>query len=125
MKITFLGTGAAEGIPCLGCVCPRCKRAREKKDFNLRSRASILLTSEEGHNFLIDTPPEISSLLNRNNVLKLSAVFLSHEHFDHIDGTKYGVKIEYIHNEQWKQPNGISVLTARKLIVDYWFNRLR
>jgi len=96
MKIIFLGTGAAEGIPCLGCVCPRCKRARETKDRNLRSRASILVTSEDGHNILIDTPPEISSLLNRNNVLKLSVVLLSHEHFDHIGGL---TEFEY-----WKEP---------------------
>lgn len=96
MKIIFLGTGAAEGIPCLGCVCPRCKRARARKDKNLRARTSLLLSSEEGHNFLIDTPPEIGSLLNRNNVLKLSAVFLSHEHFDHI-----GELTEF---EYWKQP---------------------
>lgn len=96
MKMIFLGTGAAEGIPCLGCVCPRCKGAREKRDKNLRARASLLLTSEEGHNFLIDTPPEIGSLLNRNNILKLSAVFLSHEHFDHIGGL---TEFEY-----WKEP---------------------
>ena len=29
MKITFLGTAAAEGIPALWCECPICQQAKE------------------------------------------------------------------------------------------------
>ena len=29
MKIQYLGTGAAEGIPAIFCECDTCKKARE------------------------------------------------------------------------------------------------
>ncbi len=91
MKIRFLGTGAAEGIPCFGCTCPRCQAARKGEGHNARRRASVLIEAA-GHRLLLDTPPEISSLLNRAEVFDLSAVLLSHEHFDHIGGL---VEFEY------------------------------
>ncbi len=45
-----------------------------------------MLIEAAGHRILLDTPPEISTLLNRAEIFDLSAVFLSHEHFDHIGG---------------------------------------
>ena len=85
MKIRFLGTGAAEGIPSFGCTCPRCQVARKEGGPNVRQRASVLIEAA-GHRILLDTPPEINSMLDQAEVFDLSAVLLSHEHFDHIGG---------------------------------------
>ena len=85
MKITFLGTGAAEGIPCFGCECSRCQAARKNNDRNVRQRACFLIQNED-QNILIDTPPEISRQLDASRIHELSAIFLSHEHYDHTGG---------------------------------------
>jgi phosphoribosyl 1,2-cyclic phosphate phosphodiesterase len=85
MKIRFLGTGAAEGIPSFGCTCQRCQVARKEGGPNVRQRASVLIEAA-GHRILLDTPPEINSMLNQAEVFDLSAILLSHEHFDHIGG---------------------------------------
>lgn len=85
MKITFLGTGGGEGIPCIACKCKLCETARKKQDRNARKRTSLLLETKE-HRILIDTPPEISDILNQKRVFFLSAILLTHEHFDHIGG---------------------------------------
>jgi len=91
MKIQFLGTGAAEGIPSFGCTCQRCQVARKQGGPNVRHRASVLIEAA-GRRILLDTPPEISLQLNQAEVFDLSAVLLSHEHFDHIGGL---IEFEY------------------------------
>jgi metal-dependent hydrolase (beta-lactamase superfamily II) len=45
-----------------------------------------LLVETGGCRVLLDTPPEISQLLDQAGVFDLTAVVLSHEHFDHIGG---------------------------------------
>ena len=106
MKITFLGTGAAEGIPCFGCECPRCRAAREKQDRNARQRSCFLIQDED-QTILIDTPPEISRQLDLSHIHDLSAILLSHEHYDHIGGL---TEFEYWVNVVFHVFAGTSVL---------------
>ena len=85
MKLKFLGTGAAEGIPNFGCTCVRCQLARKEKGPNSRRRASLLVEAAD-QRLLLDVPPEISQQLNHAEVYDLTAILLSHEHHDHIGG---------------------------------------
>ena len=34
------------------------------------------------------------------------------------DGGRYGMRITYVHNRRWREPNGISAYTARKVLAD-------
>lgn len=34
------------------------------------------------------------------------------------DGKKYGVRIRYVHNEEWKRPNGVSVIKAKDMLKE-------
>lgn len=90
MRLRFLGTGAAEGIPCFGCQCPRCQAARQGG--KNRRRRSALLVEADGFKILVDTPPEISQMLEAAEFNDLTAIFISHEHFDHVGGI---VEFEY------------------------------
>jgi phosphoribosyl 1,2-cyclic phosphate phosphodiesterase len=85
MKLSFLGTGAAEGIPSFGCDCPRCRAARREGSKDRRRRSALLISGAD-HKLLVDTPPEISYLLDRQDFSDLSAILLSHEHYDHVGG---------------------------------------
>jgi len=82
MNIIFLGTGTSTGIPQIGCKCDTCLSV-DKKDKRLRT--SVLITEGESQ-ILIDCGPDLRQQLLLNNINKLSAVLLTHEHYDHIGG---------------------------------------
>lgn len=43
MKIKYLGTAAAEGVPGLFCNCPVCMHARLHKGRNIRTRSQAIV----------------------------------------------------------------------------------
>ena len=52
MKIQFLGTGAAEGVPAMFCACPVCKKIRSMGKQEVRTRSQtvkFLLISRRRH----------------------------------------------------------------------------
>ena len=85
MRIRFLGTGGAEGIPAIGCSCAHCTRAAQEGGRLLRKRTAVLF-SLPGYELLVDTPPDIRELLDINGVRKIHGIFLTHEHTDHTGG---------------------------------------
>ena len=88
MKLVFLGTGAAEGIPGFRCMCLVCSEARIKKGKYIRQNSAVFLQSSGRINVLIDMPPQIKPLLEKNRIndAGLDVILLTHFHIDHTGG---------------------------------------
>ena len=83
IKITVLGTGTSVGIPALGKLgWGNCDPLNPK---NRRQRCSVLIQNENT-TILVDAGPDIKNQLIEHNVKKLDAVFITHQHSDHISG---------------------------------------
>ncbi|MBQ5791771.1 MAG: hypothetical protein IIW19_03595, partial [Clostridia bacterium] len=54
MKLTYLGTAAAEGVPALFCDCPTCRYSRKHGGRNVRTRSQALIDDA----LLIDMGPD-------------------------------------------------------------------
>jgi len=82
MNLLFLGTGTSTGIPQIGCKCNVCTSKNEK---DKRLRASVLITAGN-KKILIDCGPDFRQQLLTYKVDRISAVLLTHEHYDHVSG---------------------------------------
>ena len=54
MKLKYLGTAAAEGIPVLFCDCDVCKKSMQLGGRNIRTRSQAIIDNT----LLIDFPPD-------------------------------------------------------------------
>ena len=81
MKITFLGTAAAEGFPALYCSCDNCKKARKLGGKNLRTRSQAILDGV----LLIDYPADTYAHVLANNIdlSDVKSCLITHIHGDH------------------------------------------
>ncbi len=82
MKAILLGTGTSQGVPVIGCSCQVCL-SEDLKDNRLRTSAFI---TDGKTNILIDCGPDLRQQMLRNQIKKLDAIFLTHEHNDHLIG---------------------------------------
>lgn len=82
MKVTLLGTGTSQGVPVVGCSCPVCK-SDDPRDNRLRTAAFV---ETDDANILIDAGPDLRMQLLRNNITKVDAILVTHEHKDHLAG---------------------------------------
>jgi len=85
MRIKFTGTGDGRGIPAIGCKCQRCTVARKKDGKNRRQTVSVIITNAS-ETILFDAPSSIGVVLNEERIFNITAIFLSHKHFDHVGG---------------------------------------
>lgn len=81
-KITFLGSGAAPGVPSLCCGFGDCDPLNPK---NIRSRTSTYI-EYDGIKILIDTSPDLRWQLINNNIRSLDGILYTHVHADHLHG---------------------------------------
>jgi phosphoribosyl 1,2-cyclic phosphate phosphodiesterase len=82
MDLLFLGTGTSTGVPQIGCKCNTCMSTDDK---DIRLRASLLITEGESK-ILIDCGPDLRQQMLTNKIDSLSAILLTHEHYDHVGG---------------------------------------
>ncbi len=81
MKLTYLGTAAAEGWPAVFCRCDNCMRALNAGGRNIRTRSQAMINDD----FLFDFPTDTyeHALHNRIDLSKIEYVFFTHSHVDH------------------------------------------
>jgi phosphoribosyl 1,2-cyclic phosphate phosphodiesterase len=82
VKVTFLGTGTSQGVPVVACPCVVCHSTSE---YDKRLRSSVLI-EVDGQNIVVDAGPDFRQQMLRAKVTELSAILLTHEHYDHISG---------------------------------------
>ncbi len=83
MEITILGTGTSVGIPSLGPLgWGKCDPKNPK---NKRQRCAAVIQEKET-TILIDAGPDIKNQLIDNQIKKIDAVLITHEHSDHVAG---------------------------------------
>ena len=81
MKISFLGTGAAEGVPAMFCNCPLCQSVRAAGERSFHTRSQVVIDGE----ISVDFPPDAyaHSLKFGVDLSSLSCVLATHSHMDH------------------------------------------
>lgn len=81
MKLTYLGTAAAEGLPAVWCNCPVCRNAKEKGGREIRTRSQILIDDCLLLDFPMDT--YMHMLAHKLDLSKIDSVLITHAHMDH------------------------------------------
>lgn len=81
MKLTYLGTAAAEGFPAIFCNCKYCVEARIKGGKNIRTRSQSLINDD----LLIDFPADTYHHFLQNGIEgdKIKYLLITHSHGDH------------------------------------------
>ncbi len=82
MKLTFLGTGASQGVPVISCNCCVCQSGGYK---DKRLRSSVMFTVG-GKNIVIDCGPDFRFQMLRAGVKNIEGLIFTHEHRDHTAG---------------------------------------
>jgi phosphoribosyl 1,2-cyclic phosphate phosphodiesterase len=85
MELTILGSGGSTTTPRPGCNCRVCREARVKGIPYARSGPSMFIRDL---NLLFDTPEEIATQLNRENIDCVDSILYTHWHPDHTFGMR-------------------------------------
>ena len=103
MKITFLGTAAAEAMPATFCNCKYCIEARRLGGKNIRTRSQTLIDDS----LLIDLPADTYFHFIANGIEgdKISHLLITHSHGDHLD------------------VNTVKMLLAKNSDLEFWCNK--
>ncbi len=92
MKITILGSGAAEAIPALWCECDTCRQAKAVGGRDIRRRTSYLIDDDT----LVDFGPDAFQQSVQFNIdwRAIRRILFTHAHEDHLNPVEL----------RWRQP---------------------
>ena len=90
MKLQFLGTAAAEGIPGIFCQCAVCQEARRKGGRFIRTRSQALIDDR----LLIDLNADtyLHTLRYGIELSRIASVLITHAHSDHLYPAEIGMR---------------------------------
>ena len=88
MKIKYLGTAAAEGVPGMFCECPVCKKSWELGGKNIRTRSQALIDDKILIDFNADT--YMHELKYNFRLSKIDTILITHIHEDHYYPQDFG-----------------------------------
>ena len=100
MKLKYLGTGAAEGVPAAFCNCSTCAEIRRRGIGEFHSRSQLLVDGV----LSIDFPPDAyyHALLYGVDLSKIRYLLVTHSHMDHfyahdfiLRGYKYCAPLDF------------------------------
>lgn len=82
MRLQYLGTAAAEGVPAIFCTCETCRRARKLGGKNIRTRSQALIDGK----LLIDFPADTyyHSIRDGIDLTHIHNIINTHPHEDHL-----------------------------------------
>ena len=118
LEVRILGTGTSQGVPVVGCECSVC-RSHDACDKRLRTSIYV---KNSGTSVVIDAGPDFRQQMLREEIKKLDAVVITHNHKDHTGG------LDDVRAYNWiqKKPMDIhardSVLEAVKKEFSYAFD---
>ena len=90
MKLTYLGTAAAEAVPGLFCECSFCENARRTGGKELRRRSGALIDDRLLIDFSADT--SLSMLSVGKRLSDVRDVIITHSHDDHFVPSEIGYR---------------------------------
>ena len=110
MKLKYLGTSAAEGIPGMFCNCSVCRNALKIRGKEIKTRSQALLDDK----LLIDFPPDTyMHILNHGLDLRnIHNVIITHSHSDHFYPNDFWCRFEGIAYDIVEEPLNIYVTEA-------------
>lgn len=105
IEAVFLGTGTSQGVPVIGCDCEVC-RSGDARDKRLRSS---MLLKINGQNVVIDAGPDFRQQMLHQQVNRLRAILITHEHVDHIFG------LDDIRSFNWIQKHPADIYAEQRV----------
>ncbi len=95
MKVTVLGTGTSQGIPVVACNCRVCK---SNDILDKRLRTSVMIETPTTR-IVIDAGLDFRQQMLREQVKKLDAILITHDHKDHIGGLDDVRAFNWVHKK--------------------------